>query len=200
MLTICYNYRYDKGIVFAKSDNKMTTNSNSTSSTAKKPVSVLCRKTWPKISEITKNGHIVFQVDARKSGYCGQKRFDCPSLAKAREKASEIEALYKNQGAEGAKLSLTGKHEINESFDFLLNKKVLFTKKLSLPEFISLCDCVDVLLDPIHFGGGNTFLEAMIVGTPMITMPGMHLKNNITSAAYKQMAISNAPIVKNPKE
>ena len=40
----------------------------------------------------------------------------------------------------------------------------------------------------------------MIVGTPMITMPGMHLKNNITSAAYKQMAISNAPIVKNPKE
>ena len=37
-----------------------------------------------------------------------------------------------------------------------LSKKVLFTKTLSLLEFISLCKCVDVLLDPLHFGGGNS--------------------------------------------
>ena len=82
----------------------------------------------------------------------------------------------------------------------VLNKRVLFTNRLSLLEFVSLCNCVDVLLDPMHFGGGNTFLESMIVGTPTVTMPGTHLKANITAAAYKQMKISNPPIVKNSKE
>jgi len=82
----------------------------------------------------------------------------------------------------------------------ILNKKVLFTNKLSLLEFISLCKCVDVLLDPLHFGGGNSFLESMLVGTPSITMPGTHLKTNIVAAAYKQMKILSPPIVQSSKE
>ena len=82
----------------------------------------------------------------------------------------------------------------------ILNKRVLFTNRLTLLEFISLCNCVDVLLDPIHFGGGNSFLEAMKVGTPTVTMPGTHLKTNITAAAYKQMKISTPPIVKSIEE
>ena len=59
---------------------------------------------------------------------------------------------------------------------------------------------MNVLLDPLHFGGGNSFLEAMLVGTPTITMPGTHLKTNITAAAYKQMKILNPPIVQSSKE
>ena len=82
----------------------------------------------------------------------------------------------------------------------ILNKKVLFTKTLSLLEFISLCKCVDVLLDPLHFGGGNSFLESMLVGTPSITMPETHLKTNVIAAAYKQMKILNPPIVQNEKD
>ena len=82
----------------------------------------------------------------------------------------------------------------------ILNKKVLFTKTLSLLEFISLCKCVDVLLDPLHFGGGNSFLESMLVGTPSITMPETHLKTNVIAAAYKQMKIANPPIVQSSKE
>ena len=82
----------------------------------------------------------------------------------------------------------------------ILNKKVLFTNTLSLLEFVSLCKCVNVLLDPLNFGGGNSFLEAMLVGTPSITMPGTHLKTNITAAAYKQMKILSPPIVRSSKE
>ena len=67
-------------------------------------------------------------------------------------------------------------------------------------EYISLCNCVDVLLDPLHFGGGNTFLEAMLTGTPTITIVGEYLKSNITAAAYKQMKILNPPIASNLKE
>ena len=40
----------------------------------------------------------------------------------------------------------------------------------------------------------------MLVGTPSITMPGTHLKTNITAAAYKQMKILNPPIVQSSKE
>ena len=72
------------------------------------------------------------------------------------------------------------KRRWNKNFP-IINERAFFINKLSLLEFISFCNCADVLLDPIHFGGGNTFLEAMLVGTPMVTMPGMHLKNNITS-------------------
>jgi len=82
----------------------------------------------------------------------------------------------------------------------ILNEKVLFTKKLSLLEFISLCNRVDVLLDPFYFGGGNTFLEAMTVGTPFITKRDKHLKTNIASAGYKQMKILNSPVAQNSKE
>jgi len=82
----------------------------------------------------------------------------------------------------------------------ILNKKVLFTKRLSLLEFFSLSSCVDVLLIPIHFGGGNTSLEAMIFGTPSITMPGKYLRKNITTGIYKQMKILNPPVTKNIEE
>ena len=79
-------------------------------------------------------------------------------------------------------------------------ERTIFLNRMNLSDFVSLCDCVDVLLDPIYFGGGNSFLESMIVGTPTITMPGEYLKSNITAGAYKQMRILNPPIVKNSQE
>ena len=81
-----------------------------------------------------------------------------------------------------------------------LNERVIFLKRLSHSDFLSLCKCTDVLLDPLHFGAGYTFLLTTIVGTPTVTMPGMHLRKNMTFAAYKQMKISSPPIVKNNKE
>jgi len=82
----------------------------------------------------------------------------------------------------------------------LFKERTMFLNKMSLSDFVSLCDCVDVLLDPIYFGGGNSFLESMIVGTPTVTMPNTYLKSNITAGAYKQMEILNPPIAKNSKE
>jgi predicted O-linked N-acetylglucosamine transferase (SPINDLY family) len=82
----------------------------------------------------------------------------------------------------------------------ILNERVFFTKKLSQLEFISLCDCVDVLLDPFYFGGGNSVLEALSVGTPTVTMPNEYLRTNVAAAAYKQMKISSPPIAQSSKE
>jgi len=40
--------------------------------------------------------------------------------------------------------------------------------------FLHLQALADVLLDTIHFGGGNTSLEAFAFGTPVVTLPGRH--------------------------
>ena len=82
----------------------------------------------------------------------------------------------------------------------VLNERVLFTKNLSLLEFISLCNCMNVLLDPLYFGGGNTILEAMTVGTPTVTLPDTYLRTNVAKAVYKQMKISEPPIAQSSKE
>ena len=81
-----------------------------------------------------------------------------------------------------------------------LKKRVLFLNRLTFLEFLSLCDCSNVMLDPVHFGGGNSVLETMLFGTPTITMSGEYLKGNVATAVYKQMKIKNPPIAKNPEE
>ena len=91
------------------------------------------------------------------------------------------------------------KNRWSKSFS-VLNERVIFTDRLSVTEFISLSNCVDVLLIPLHFGGGNTTLETMMVGTPSITMEGEYLRTNITAAVYKQMKIAKPPIAKNSEE
>jgi protein O-GlcNAc transferase len=76
----------------------------------------------------------------------------------------------------------------------ILNEKVIFLPRLSLDRFMTLLRCVDLLLDPIHFGSGNTLYEAMIYGTPIVTWPGHFMRGRIVAGAYRQMGIPDAPI------
>ena len=52
----------------------------------------------------------------------------------------------------------------------------------------------DVLLDPIHFGSGNTLYEAMVYGTPVVTWPGQFMRGRIVAGAYQQLGIADAPV------
>lgn len=53
--------------------------------------------------------------------------------------------------------------------------------------FLHWLNQANVILDPIHFGGGNTTLEAMAIGTPVVTCPGEFMRSRITSGCYKLM-------------
>lgn len=55
--------------------------------------------------------------------------------------------------------------------------------------FLRFLACADVMLDPIHFGGGNTTMEALSVGTPIVTLPGQYFKGRYTAACYAQMGV-----------
>lgn len=81
-----------------------------------------------------------------------------------------------------------------KSFPVLLDR-VLFLPRMSRDHFIALQAHMDVLLDTVHFGVGNTFYEAMAYGTPMITCPRQFMRSRIAAGGYQQMGVVDAPIV-----
>lgn len=65
-----------------------------------------------------------------------------------------------------------------------LTGRVKFLRRLSHPEFLGLLAIADVMLDPPHFGGGSTSLQALSFGTPIVTLPSQFARGRITSACY----------------
>ena len=76
----------------------------------------------------------------------------------------------------------------------LLLERVLFLPRLPMDRFMELIAHMDILLDPIHFGSGNTLYEAMIYGTPVVTWPGQFMRGRIVAGVYRQMGLVDAPI------
>jgi len=70
-------------------------------------------------------------------------------------------------------------------------ERVVFVPRLSTPDFARLMALADVLIDPPHFSGGNTSLEAFSVGAPIVTQPGPLLRSRITAACYRKMGITD---------
>ena len=72
--------------------------------------------------------------------------------------------------------------------------RVLVLQHLPQPRFVALLSRLDILLDPIHFGSGNTLYEAMACGTPIVTWPGNFMRGRIVAGAYRQMGVADAPV------
>ena len=45
------------------------------------------------------------------------------------------------------------------------------------------------MLDPLHFGGGNTNYEALALDLPIVTLPGSFMRSRVATACYHQMGI-----------
>ena len=71
------------------------------------------------------------------------------------------------------------------------SQRVQFVPRQPQPEFQRLLELADIILDPLHFGGGNTSYEAFSVGTPIVTLPGGYLRSRITYALYRWMEIED---------
>jgi predicted O-linked N-acetylglucosamine transferase (SPINDLY family)/ADP-heptose:LPS heptosyltransferase len=77
--------------------------------------------------------------------------------------------------------------------------RVRFLSSMPRTDFLNLLVCCDVLLDPLHFGGGNTSYEGLAFGVPIVTLPSSFLKGRITQALYRQMNVLDC-VVKNRAE
>ena len=69
--------------------------------------------------------------------------------------------------------------------------RVIFLPGLSNTDYLRLLAVCDVLLDPFHFGGGNTSYEALAVGTPLVTLPGDYMRGRVTFACYKTIGYTD---------
>jgi predicted O-linked N-acetylglucosamine transferase (SPINDLY family) len=68
-------------------------------------------------------------------------------------------------------------------------ERVLFVARQHQDQFMHLLAVCDVMLDPLHFGGGNTSLEAFASGTPIVTLAGKFMRSRVTYAYYQQMGV-----------
>jgi predicted O-linked N-acetylglucosamine transferase (SPINDLY family) len=69
--------------------------------------------------------------------------------------------------------------------------RIRFLPRQSYEDFLALTAECDVMLDPLHFGGGNTTYEALAFGVPVVTMPSTFLRGRITKALYDQMGMTD---------
>jgi predicted O-linked N-acetylglucosamine transferase (SPINDLY family) len=77
--------------------------------------------------------------------------------------------------------------------------RVRFVPRQDRAGYLSLNALFDVMLDTVHFGGGNTSYEAFALGVPIVTLPSPFLRGRITYAQYKMMGIED-PIASTPAE
>jgi protein O-GlcNAc transferase len=85
------------------------------------------------------------------------------------------------------------------TFPILLGR-VVFLPRMTPDRFLDLLAHMDVLLDPLHFGSGNSMYEAMAIGTPIVTWAGNFMRGRIVAGAFRQMGLADAPIARHLKD
>ncbi|MEM0927272.1 MAG: DUF4915 domain-containing protein, partial [Planctomycetota bacterium] len=71
-----------------------------------------------------------------------------------------------------------------------VDRRVRFLPAQPTDDFLALLEQADVILDPFHFGGGNSTYEALAMGTPVVSLPGSYLRSRITLALYTKMRMT----------
>lgn len=59
--------------------------------------------------------------------------------------------------------------------------RIDFVPRLSQHDFIGLCAAADLMIDIPHWAGGNTTLEGLSTGTPIVTLPGPFMRGRFTA-------------------
>lgn len=76
--------------------------------------------------------------------------------------------------------------------------RIRFIPRLEQERFFELLACADVMLDPLHFGGGNTTYEAFSLGIPIVTLPSAFMRSRVTAGSYRKMDLADC-IVDSPE-
>ncbi len=67
--------------------------------------------------------------------------------------------------------------------------RVRFVENQTRRGYLTWLSASDVMLDPFYFGGGNTLYESFSVGTPVVTLPGKHMRGRVAYACYRRMGL-----------
>ena len=72
-----------------------------------------------------------------------------------------------------------------------LLKRIKFHLAFSKKDYFSVLHRSDVIFETFPFGGGNTVLQSMAVGTPIITLPGPFLRSRFGLGFYNAIGIKD---------
>ena len=72
-----------------------------------------------------------------------------------------------------------------------VQQRIVFVPRMRDEDYLNLIALADVMLDTVHFNGMNTSLEALAVGTPIVTMPGAFQRGRHTQAMYRSMGLDD---------
>ncbi|MCC7166464.1 MAG: tetratricopeptide repeat protein [Rhodospirillales bacterium] len=72
-----------------------------------------------------------------------------------------------------------------------LEARLIVLMRLEARLYQGLLRQADCVLDPLHFGGGSSSLEAFALGVPIVTLPSRFLRERVTYAAYRKMGIDD---------
>jgi len=138
----------------------------------------------------------------------GAHLYGCPqTLFKLHPKYDDVLASILRADPQGELVLLDARYEqwselVRQRFSRSMadvHERVRFLPPLPRPDFLALNAVVDVLLDPTHFGGGNTTYEALALGTPVVSLPSEMLRGRITRALYTKMGVDDC-LVATPEE
>ncbi len=66
-------------------------------------------------------------------------------------------------------------------------ERVIFLDRMDRTRFLALLARADVALDTTVFCGGNSTLETLAMGTPVVTLPTAYLRGRISAACYAKL-------------
>jgi predicted O-linked N-acetylglucosamine transferase (SPINDLY family) len=75
-----------------------------------------------------------------------------------------------------------------------VHDRIVFLPAMANDDYLRLLRICDVILDPLHFGGGNSSYEALAMGTPVVTLPSEFLRGRITAGLYRKMLLTDCVV------
>jgi CRISPR-associated protein Csy1 len=79
------------------------------------------------------------------------------------------------------------------------DRRVLFQPLRPPPEFRSMLSVCDVMLDTLHWSGGNTSLDALAADLPIVTRPGAMMRGRQSAAMLRAIGLPEL-VVDSPTE
>ena len=68
-------------------------------------------------------------------------------------------------------------------------RRVIWQPMRPAPEFRAMLSVCDVMLDTLHWSGGNTSLDALAAGLPIVTQPGRFLRGRQSAAMLRTIGL-----------